>query len=250
LKIKNQDLLKLALIIATKAGKKLSKKTHKSLHQKSIHKHDLKLKEDEETELFISKFLLKATGIPILGEEDRNKPDFNKGKFWIVDPIDGTVNFSRGIPIASVSIALWEDENPILGVVYDIFNEIIYSGIVGKGAKRNGKNIAVSNILAKSKSILLTGLPVKSTLDETIFKQWFKYFDDFHKVRMIGSASISLCYVASGIADVYREDHIQIWDVAAGLAIVKSAGGKIEFKKSGKSSFSYYVVATNGHFKI
>lgn len=250
MKLKNKELLEIATEVAKKAGQRLAKKSRSSLNLKKLQKHDIKLLEDEVTEKYIKKILIKQTGIPVLGEEDLVKPDFKSGKIWILDPIDGTVNYSRGIPIASVSIGLWDNQNPLIGVVYDFFNDIVYSGMVGYGAKRNGKKISVSNNLTKNQSILLTGKPVKSDLSETLLKKWFKFFKDFQKVRMIGSASISLCYVASGIADAYTEEHIQIWDVAAGLAIVSAAGGSISFNQTNQSEYSYFVKATNGKFKF
>jgi myo-inositol-1(or 4)-monophosphatase len=202
--------------------------------------------EDEETENLIVEFLWKKTEIPILGEENHQETQFLNGKVWIVDPIDGTVNFSRGIPIASVSIALWENGQPLLGIVYDFYHDILYSGIIGVGASRNGKKISVSANKKKKESILFTGKPIQSQLDESVIKQWFSYFNEFHKVRMIGSASLSLCYVASGKGDAYLEEHIQLWDFAAGITIVHAAGGAIEFRKSNKSKFSYIVKVTNG----
>lgn len=248
--LENKELLEIAMKAAKQAGQKLAKKNCSSLGLKQLQKHDIKLLEDEATEKYIKKILIKKTRIPVLGEEDIAKPDFKLGKIWILDPIDGTVNFSRGIPIASVSIALWENKKPLIGVVYDFFNDVVYSGIVGIGAKRNGKRISVSNNIKLSESILLTGKPVKSYLSKNVIKKWFGFFNNFQKVRMIGSASISLCYVASGIADAYTEDHIQIWDVAAGLAIVSAAGGTIKYTHSKQSEYSYFVKATNGKFNF
>lgn len=250
MKKKRKELLEIAIEVAKKAGQKLGKKKSNSLSLKKLQRHDIKLLEDEVTEKYIKKILIKQTGIPVLGEEDIDKPEFKSGKIWILDPIDGTVNYSRGIPIASVSIALWENEKPLIGVVYDIFNDIVYSGVIGIGAKRNGRKISVSNNRTMNQSVLLTGKPVQSELSESLLKKWFKFFKNFQKVRMIGSASLSLCYVASGVADAYTEDHIQIWDVAAGLAIVSAAGGTVSFTHTKVSKYSYFVKATNGKFKF
>ncbi|TGK97392.1 inositol monophosphatase family protein [Leptospira levettii] len=248
--LSNQQLLDLASKITKKVGKKLAKKANGKVTTKFSDKHDIKLLEDEESENLIVKYLWKKSEIPILGEENHQETNFLNGKVWIVDPIDGTVNFSRGIPISSVSIALWENGQPLLGIVYDFNRDVLYSGIIGVGAFRNGKKIAVSQNQKKSDSILFTGKPVLSHLDDSVIKQWFCYFEEYRKVRMIGSASLSLCYVASGNGDVYTEDHIQIWDFAAGVTLVQAAGGKITFEKSDKNKFSYIVKATNGHIQF
>jgi len=250
LEIKNENtkLLEIATKIVQTAGKKLSDKKTDSLVLKSQLKHDIKLNEDSETEEFIKNRLIKLTSIPILGEEHKAKPEFTNEKIWILDPIDGTVNFSRGIPIASVSLALWDKKKPIFGIIYDIFNNITYTGMVGVGAYKNGRTIEVSKRKFKKDSILLTGLPAASELKKETINTWFTYFTDFQKVRLIGSASISLCYVGSGLADAYIEKDIQIWDVAAGLAIVKAAGGRIEYHKSSSTKYSYLVKAGNGKF--
>jgi len=250
LNLSNQQLLEVASKVAKKVGKKLAKKASRELRTKSSDKHDIKLIEDEETENLIVNYLWKKTEIPILGEENHQETDFLKGKVWIVDPIDGTVNFSRGIPISAVSIALWENGQPLLGIVYDFNHDIFYSGTIGVGAFRNGKKITVSQNQNKSDSILFTGKPILSQLDDSVIKQWFGYFEEFRKVRMIGSASLSLCFVASGNGDVYTEDHIQLWDFAAGITLVQAAGGNITFEKSNKNKFSYIVKATNGQIQF
>lgn len=248
--LSNQQLLDIASKIAKKVGKKLARKANGKVRTKSIDKHDIKLIEDEESENLIVKYLWKKSEIPILGEENHQETEFLNGKVWIVDPIDGTVNFSRGIPIASVSIALWENGQPLLGIVYDFNHDILYSGIIGVGAFRNGKKMMVSQNQKKSDSILFTGKPILSQLDDSVIKQWFGYFEEFRKVRMIGSASLSLCFVACGNGDVYAEDHIQLWDFAAGITLVQAAGGKITYEKSNKNKFSYIVKATNGQIQF
>ncbi len=246
----NIQLLSLATKIARKAGKKLRKKSKNDLLIKYQDKHDIKLFEDEETELFIINYLKKRTQIPVLSEENYRKLDYESGMIWIIDPIDGTVNYSRGFPVASVSIALWENGKPLLGVIYDFFHDILYRGIVGNFAEKNGVRISVSNQQTKQTSILLTGKPVALEINGSIIEKWFNYFNEFHKVRMIGSASISLCFLSDGSVDVYSEENIHIWDVAAGLALVKAAGGYIEYWKVSKNNpYLLNVFASNGNIK-
>jgi myo-inositol-1(or 4)-monophosphatase len=119
--------------------------------------------------------------------------------------------------------------NPKLGVIFDFNSDLLYAGIIGEGAWCNDTLIAVSNESKKSNSIICTGFPVYSSFDDKSISNFISEIQDFKKVRLLGSAALSLAFVASGCIEVYKEKNIAIWDVAAGLAIVKAAGGKIYF---------------------
>lgn len=168
--------------------------------------------------------VLEKTGIPVLSEED-DTHDFNLDLKWVVDPLDGSVNFLRGIPASAVSICLVKDGEPILGIVYDFNREELFSGIVGTGAWLNKKGISVSAVRKKEEAIIMTGFPSYTDYSTAALEEYISRVQSFKKVRLIGSAALSLAYVASGRADAYYEKDIKIWDVAAGLALVKSAGG-------------------------
>lgn len=168
---------------------------------------------------------LRKSGIPVLSEEDKNHNFNTEGTKWVVDPLDGSINFLRGIPICAVSISLVKREEPILGVVYDFNKEEMFSGIIGKGAWLNGENMLVSNIQSKEEAVIMTGFPSYTDYTKEALEKYISMVQSFKKVRLIGSAALSLAYVASGRADAYYEKDIKIWDVAAGLALVKSAGG-------------------------
>lgn len=184
---------------------------------------DIKIDADREAHTMILE-KLRETGIAILSEEDLVH-DFSGEIKWIVDPLDGSVNFLRGIPQSAVSIALVRHGEPILGVVYDFTREEMFSGIVGEGAWLNGSTISVSTSGEKSEAIIMTGFPSYTDYSTKALGEYISLVQSFKKIRVIGSAALSLAYVASGRADAYYEKDIKIWDVAAGLALVKSAGG-------------------------
>lgn len=189
---------------------------------------------------------LKVTNIPIVAEESV-KLDFNNSDLqWIVDPLDGTANFVRGFPCHCISIALYSDCEPVVGCVYDIANSEMYlANCEGKNASVNGACINVLTVTDISQSILTTGFPTKRDFSEQALKGLIACFQKFKKVRMIGAAAMSLAYVAN----VHFEEDTMIWDVAAGLALVKAAGGEYRLLP-GSGPNQFHVVATNGLLSI
>lgn len=187
---------------------------------------------------------LEFTQIPILSEET----DFSKNEIpeqcWIVDPLDGTFNFSRKYPCAGISIGFLEHGNPVLGVVKDIFNNITYSCVHGEGAKKNEIKMEVSKTAELKDAILATGFPSGASYETNDLLQLVKNIQEFKKIRAIGAASIMLCYVADGIFDAYYEKDIYIWDVAAGLSLVEEAGGQFFIRRT-PGTFKYEVLASN-----
>ncbi|MEJ7625501.1 MAG: inositol monophosphatase family protein [Ferruginibacter sp.] len=167
---------------------------------------------------------------------------------WIIDPIDGTVNFSNGIPLCCVSIGLEKDGEMILGAVYNpLMNELFFAE-AGLGATLNDKKISVSNKTQVIKSCLVTGFPY-TYLDApngplVVFE---KLIRQGIPVRRLGSAAIDLCWVAAGRFDGFYEHQLQAWDSAAGFIIVKEAGGTVtDFKGNPYSPYQPHILATNG----
>lgn len=186
---------------------------------------------------------LRKTNISLLSEEAENH-DFSLDFQWVIDPLDGSINFLRGIPNSAISISLVKRGEPVLGVVYDFNRDEMYSGIIGKGAWMNGNAIAVSDKVEKSDAIIMTGFPSYTNYSTEALEKYISNIQSFKKVRLIGSASLSLAYVACGKADAYYERDIKIWDVAAGLALVKAAGGDYITTKI-DSSGGCVISATN-----
>lgn len=222
------DILKnvnLAKVAAKLAGKNL-KDNYKSLNITKLEKgRDIKLKADLESEKLIIDFITSQSDYPILGEETGKSVDDLKDIFWVIDPLDGTANYNRGIPISAVSIALVEKKNPVLGVIYDFNSDEMYEGSVSSKALMNDKPIFVSDIKDKYRGTLVTGLPVAMDYDKKNMQTLIDNFQAWKKVRMIGSAAIASVYVASGKAELYTESGTNLWDVAAGVAICRAAGG-------------------------
>lgn len=223
------DLLDIAKKAAIDAAD-LIKKSKNIIINKSKGK-DIKLQSDLDSENIVIKILKENSGFDIISEEyGFLKGEFNSDLKWIIDPLDGSLNFSRNLPLCCISIGLWKDNNPLLGVIFDFNSDLLYSGIVGEGAWCNQTPIKVSDINEKSNSIMCTGFPVYSSFDNESLSNFISNIQDYKKIRLLGSAALSLAFVANGSVEVYKENNIAIWDVAAGLAIVKAAGGKIYFQ--------------------
>ena len=189
---------------------------------------DIKLEADISAENLIKSILNEESLFPILAEESGKSVDDLGSTFWVVDPLDGTANYSRDIPICCVSISLIINLEPVMGVIYDFNNKDLYEGSIFRPASLNGQALNVSSISKSSDGILVTGLPNNTDYSDVAMLKMIKDFQDWKKVRMIGSAAMASAYVASGKADVYKEFGTYLWDVAAGAAIVNDAGGKAE----------------------
>ena len=214
---------------AAKASGKLLEVNKKDLNQ-SIYSSDtdIKLKADIESENLIKSILASRSIFPILAEESDNSDKKLEETFWVVDPLDGTANYTKDIPLCCVSIALMIKMEPVIGVIYDFNRNDLYEGIFDKEAKLNGRIIMVSDVNSPKEGILVTGLPNNTDYSDSALLKMVKDFQEWRKVRMIGSAAIASCYVASAKADVYKEFGTYLWDVAAGAAIVNAAGGKAD----------------------
>ena len=167
---------------------------------------------------------------------------------WIIDPIDGTVNFANGIPICCVSVALEHDGNIILGAVYNPnLNEFFFAE-KGCGATLNDKKLRVSDKAEVITSCLVTGFPY-TYLDEPNgpLQVFEKLIRKGVPVRRLGSAAIDLCWVATGRFDGFYEHKLQAWDSAAGFLMVEEAGGKVtDFGGNEYSPYQPHLLATNG----
>ncbi|XZF15279.1 inositol monophosphatase family protein [Chitinophagaceae bacterium MMS25-I14] len=168
---------------------------------------------------------------------------------WIIDPIDGTVNFAHHIPICCVSIAVKHKEDLILGVVYNPMMDEFFFAEKDKGAFLNDEPIRVSEKKDFERACLVTGFPYKwPNSQEHPIKVFERFILQGLPVRRLGSAAIDLCWVACGRFDGFWEYNLNSWDVAAGYLIVQEAGGKItNFQGDPYSVFDKETLATNGH---
>jgi myo-inositol-1(or 4)-monophosphatase len=255
---------------ARAAGALMRKNLHAKKKANEITSHDIKLELDVRCQKLIERKLRAAfPKIVLLGEEG-DTGDTDAEFRWVVDPIDGTVNFAHGIPHASVSIALQKRAEgrgsrveakarkralnhatrrtshvTLLGVVYDPFQDELWTAIRGGPARLNGRVIRVSKSrklnecivsigFAKSRASLEHGLPYFIWLARRV-----------RKIRMLGSAALALTYVATGRLDVYVERGISLWDIAAGGLIVECAGGKF-WREETPGHHKFRMIASNG----
>lgn len=226
--------LDLAIEAARKAAEMLRRAQQQEHEILSQEGRDIKLQADRDAEHAILE-VLRQSRYQILAEESGEHGALDSGDaFWIVDPLDGTMNFSRGIPACCVSIALGRLDTPMLGVVYDFNRDELFTGIVAQGAWLNGKAIQVSSVREAQSGILSTGFPVNFEYSDQGLHDFSQRIRRFKKVRMFGSAALSLAYVACGRVDAYSEDDIMFWDIAAGVALVAAAGGWISLEPSQK----------------
>lgn len=237
------DLLNKAEKAALLSGEILVKHEQKKIN--SLSGKDIKLQADIDSERILID-ALKETNISILSEETglveiNNDSDL----LWIVDPLDGSLNYSRGIPLNCISIALWNINEPILGVIYDFNHNNIYKGLIGEGAFLNNKKIHVSEIYEKSNSVIATGFPVYFSFEDKTIVDFIKTVKEYKKVRLLGSAALSLSLVATGSVEAYSEQNIAFWDVAAGIALVKAAGGRVEYEFVDAKKNLMNVLVTN-----
>jgi len=168
---------------------------------------------------------------------------------WIIDPLDGTTNFTHGLPVYCVSVGLTDGDEVVVGAVYDPNRDECFSAYKGGGAFCNDKPIHVSDAPALKDGLIATGFPY---YDFGLMQQYLQVMSAFmhksHGVRRLGSAAIDLVYVACGRVEGFFEYNLNAWDVAAGVLIVKEAGGHVsKFTEGGDYLFGREVVASNGH---
>ena len=205
---------------------------------------EVKICADKELNKILVGELNKLTSFNIVSEEGNENIIYENEYNWILDPLDGSLNYMRGIPMYCISLALWKGFEPVLGVIYDLTKDDIYHGIIGGGAFKNKVKIMVSKISRFSDAVLCTGFPVNFSYSENKIIEFADNVKKYKKIRLFGSAAMSLSFVACGRVDAYIEENIMIWDVAAGIAIVKAAGGQVNFT-NGRLNNSLIVRATN-----
>jgi myo-inositol-1(or 4)-monophosphatase len=197
--------------------------------------HDIKLELDVRSQELITKLLLKEFPThSILGEEgnvENNSTEFE----WVIDPIDGTVNYFYGIPHFCISIALREKGEIIVGVIYDPMRDELWRAERGGKAYLNGRVIEVSQYTDVSQSVVSVGM---SIFQDLLVRA--------RKCRMMGSAALDLAYVATGRFDAYIERSVNWWDIAAGVLLVKCAGGQLVIAPSAVQHGKLSVIAWNG----
>jgi len=243
-------MLKQTLLKATEAGAAILKeyfdKQFSISNKEGI--NNLVTEVDHKSEAAIMEVIRKDYPDHYILSEEAGEIKQDSEYKWIIDPIDGTVNYANNIPIACVSIGLEKNGEMLFGAVYNpMINEFFFAQ-KGWGATLNDRKIHVSDKTDVTTSCLVTGFPY-TYLDMP--NGPLQVFDKFIRkgipVRRLGSAAIDLCWVAAGRFDGFYEHKLQAWDSAAGFLIVEEAGGKVtDFKGNYYSPYQPHILATNG----
>lgn len=231
-----------AIEAARAAGDLMRRNLHQAKRANETTQHDIKLELDVRCQQRIERILQQTLPeVAVLGEEG-NAGDTTAAHRWVVDPIDGTVNFAYGIPHACVSIALQSrDEAPsrpdpshavdadgyrtVLGVIYDPFTDELWSAIEGGPARLNGRAIQVQPRARLDEAIVALGFAKYRHTLERMLPIFGHLIHRVRKIRITGSAALTLVYVATGRFDAYIENGVRLWDIAAGGFILQQAGG-------------------------
>ncbi|MCS7197689.1 MAG: inositol monophosphatase [Candidatus Bipolaricaulota bacterium] len=183
----------------------------------------------------------------ILTEEGSVDPTDRAPYQWIIDPIDGTANFAHGFPFFAVSIALYYQDEALLGVVYNPVHDELFVGEAGGGAQLNGQTLRVSQVETLHESLVMTGFPYDERLVPKHLTWWERFARKTQSLRRLGSSALALAYVAAGRADGYWELDLKPWDMAAGVLLVREAGGRVTDLEGNKLDLNRgEVLASNG----
>ena len=212
--------------------------------------HDLVSYVDQETERRLVaglRQLLPAAGF--ITEEGTAGPDSHTEEFtWIIDPLDGTTNFVHGLPVYAISVALMRHRELVVGVVHEVNHGESFRAVRGGGAFCNDQPIRVSDVPVLSGALIATGFPYKDFAQMPDYLQILGTFmRGCQGLRRLGSAAIDLAYVAAGRFEGYFEFNLNSYDVAAGILLVREAGGHVtQFLTDGDPLFGREVLASNG----
>ena len=228
-----RNLKQLAIKAAKEAGEYLLKNKTAKKEIFSEQGRDIKLEIDRSTEKLI-RTSLKESDISILGEEYGGAS--SDGLVWVIDPIDGTANYFRGLDQCCISIALMDGNQALLGIIYNFNTNELFHAQHEQGSFLNDLPISVSNISEKNKASLTTGFPASESIESSL--DFLDGLKEWKKIRMFGSAALSCAYIASGRCDAYIEKGVYLWDFAAGICLVNEAGGRVQFSKIDSERYS------------
>ena len=242
--------LALATEAALTAGKLLKQHFGSDATVDEATHHDIKLALDKESQELITKILLGARPGDALYGEEGIAGNQDSDRQWIVDPIDGTVNFFYGIPHFCVSIALRVAGEIVVGVIHDPMVGETWTVEKGGPALLNGVPIQASKRETFDQSILFVGCGKDEDALRTGIERFRKASLRARKMRMMGSAALGMAYIASGRLDAYIESRISLWDIAAGQLLVETAGGKVDLTPVAGHADAWSIVASNGRLPL
>jgi myo-inositol-1(or 4)-monophosphatase len=231
---------------ARAAGKLLRKNFRRPHRVNAVAAHDIKLEIDIQAQELITKLLLKEFPKHALYGEEGIVGDQSSEHQWIVDPLDGTVNYFYGIPHFCVSIALRVRNEVMVGVIYDPIRREMWKGQKGEISKLNGDPVHVSDRADLAEAVVSVGLAKTGETIEANFPLLQQMIHRARKCRVLGSAALDMAYVACGRLDAYIEQGISLWDIAAGWLLVENAGGTVDLRPREDMKDKYSIIASNG----
>lgn len=251
--------LRAAVTAARAAGTLLRRNLAAAKRVNERHSHDIKLELDGRCQRLVERSLGRAfPGVAVLGEEGESGHERPPAR-WVIDPIDGTVNYAYGIPHACVCIALQTRSRAaaarvddgyatVLGVIYDPFLDELWTAADGARARLNGKPIQVSSRASLKDSIAAMGYGKDERTMGLALRVFRKLSRNTRKTRNMGSAGLALAYVAAGRFDAYIERGVSLWDIAAGGYILERAGGEF-WREREAGGRGYRMIASNGRLR-
>jgi len=235
-----------AIVAARAAGDLLRRNFQQPLRVNASEAHDIKLEIDVESQELITNLLLKKFPHHALYGEEGIVGDQMSEFQWVVDPLDGTVNYFYGIPHFCVSIALRCEAEIIVGVIYDPLRDEMWAVQKGAEPKLNDRPFRVSERADLAEAVISVGLSKTGVTIESGLPLLQAMVHRARKCRLMGSAALDMAYVACGRFDAYIEQGISLWDVAAGWILVESAGGTVEMRLRTDMKDKYSIIASNG----
>ncbi len=244
------DFLPTAIDAARAAGALLRENFGSPLDVNALEAHDIKLELDVRSQELITKMILDRFPDHAIYGEEGIAGDQSSAFHWIVDPIDGTVNYFYSIPHFCVSIALREKDEIILGVIYDPMRDELWQTEKNQPTLLNGQPCAVSTRTQLSEATLSVGFSkTQATIDDGLVL-FGKYVRRARKLRMMGSAALDMAFVASGRLDAYIEQMVSLWDIAAGKILVENAGGRVEIRERSDAKNKLSITASSGRIDL
>jgi len=228
------------------AGGLLRHHFQQPLSVSSSEAHDIKLEIDVQAQELITRLLLKEFPKHALYGEEGMVGDQSSEHQWVVDPLDGTVNYFYGIPHFCTSIALRLRNEVMVGVIYDPIRREMWKGQKGEIPKLNGDPFHVSDRADLAEAVVSIGLAKTAETINTNFPLLQQMIHRVRKCRVLGSAALDLAYVACGRLVAYIEQGISLWDIAAGWLLVENAGGTVDLRPREDMKDKYSIVASNG----
>lgn len=244
------SLLQVAAQAALAAGRLQRENFGSTLAVNEMLKYDIKLDLDVRSQELITDILLKAFPDHCIKGEEGDSGSADSDTQWIVDPIDGTVNYFYGIPHFCVSIAAKQKGEYVAGVIHDPMQNETWTIEKGGQPMLNGKAIQVSERTRLSDAIVTVGFSKSRESLEASFERFKRISVEVRKTRMLGSAALALAYIACGRLDAYIEEQISEWDIAAGKMLVEAAGGKYHAEPSRTHAGKLFICATNGKMDL